>query len=50
MVLEVDYPDMATIDKALTSLVRTEARAETETLMTMFEGRIDRVIFEARGS
>ena len=48
MVLEVDYPDMETIDKALASSVRTEAKAETEKLMTMFDGRIYHVIFAAR--
>jgi len=50
MVLEVDYPDMNAIDKALASPVRTEAKAETEKLMTMFEGRIYHVVFEAKGA
>lgn len=50
MVLEVDYADMAAIDNALASPIRTAAKAETEKLMTMFDGRIYHVIFEARGS
>ncbi len=48
MVLEVDYPDMATIETALASPNRTEAKAETEKLMTMFDGRIYHVIFEPK--
>jgi hypothetical protein len=48
MVLEVDYPDMATIESALASPVRAEAKEETEKLMTMFDGRIYHVIFEPK--
>jgi hypothetical protein len=50
MVLEIDYPDMATIEAALASPVRREAKAETEKLMTMFDGRIYHIVFEAKGS
>ena len=50
MVLEVDYPDMETIETALASSVRTRAKVETEKLMTMFDGRIYHVIFEAKSA
>ena len=50
MILEVDYPNMAAIENALASQVRTEAKAETEKLMTMFDGRIYRVVFETKNT
>lgn len=50
MVLEVDYPNMEAIESALASPARAKAKAETEKLMTMFDGRIYHVIFDAKGT
>ncbi|MBN8954664.1 MULTISPECIES: hypothetical protein [unclassified Rhizobium] len=41
MILAVNYPDMAAVEKALASPMRAEARAATETVLArFFEGRI----------
>lgn len=41
MILAVNYPDMAAVDEALASPVRTEARAATEAVLSQFfDGRI----------
>jgi hypothetical protein len=44
MVQEIDYPSLDAIDQALASPVRTQARAETDRLMEMFEGRFYHVV------
>jgi hypothetical protein len=46
MVLEFDYPSREAIDEVLTSPIRAEAKAETETLMAMFDGRLFHIVFE----
>ena len=41
MILAVNYPDLAAVDAALASPVRSEARAATESVLSrFFEGRI----------
>jgi quinol monooxygenase YgiN len=41
MILAVNYPDMAAVDAALASSVRTQARAATEEVLAeFFDGRI----------
>ena len=41
MILAVNYPDMAAVDAALASPVRTQARAATEAVLSQFfDGRI----------
>lgn len=41
MILAVNYPDMAAVDTALASSVRTQARAATEEVLAeFFDGRI----------
>lgn len=41
MILAVNYPDIAAVEAALASPVRSEARAATETVLSQyFEGRI----------
>lgn len=41
MILAVNYPDIAAVDAALASPVRTEARAATEEVLSrFFDGRI----------
>ena len=44
MIQEVDYPDMAALQAAITSPQRDAARAVTLELMEMFEGRFYHVI------
>jgi hypothetical protein len=46
MVLEFDYPSQEAIDKVLDSPVRAEAKAETEKLLAMFDGRLFHIVFE----
>jgi len=46
MIQQVDYPSTAALEEALASPVRTEARAITMELMTMFEGRFYHVVSE----
>ncbi|MDJ1160118.1 hypothetical protein QNA08_18050 [Chelatococcus sp. SYSU_G07232] len=45
MMQEIDYPSLAAIDEALASPIRTKARAETDELMKMFEGRFYHVVY-----
>ena len=44
MIQQVDYADMASLEAALRSPERTEARAATLEVMEMFEGRFYHVI------
>jgi hypothetical protein len=46
MMLEFDYPSQEAIDNVLDSPVRTEAKAETEKLLAMFDGRLFHIVFE----
>jgi hypothetical protein len=48
MILAVSYPDVAAVDAALASPVRTRARAATESVMArFFTGRIHHHVTEA---
>lgn len=47
MILEMDFPDQAAIDASLASSVRDEARAATQAVMTLFEGRYYHLVAEA---
>jgi hypothetical protein len=41
MILAINYPDLAAVDTALASPVRTQARAATESVLSrFFDGRI----------
>ena len=46
MVLSIAYPDMAAMELALASDVRTQSRIETGELVKMFEGRIFHTVFD----
>ena len=49
MILAVSYPDVATVEAALASPVRTLARAATETVMArFFTGRIHHHVMAAQ--
>ena len=48
MILEMDFPDMDAIEACLASPVRTEAKAATERVMTLFEGSYYHLVTEAR--
>ncbi|MEZ5786870.1 MAG: hypothetical protein R3D62_10505 [Xanthobacteraceae bacterium] len=48
MMLEFDYPSQAAIDLTMASPERTEARAKTRELLSMFDGRLYHVVFERR--
>ena len=43
-VQEIDYPSLAAIEEALSSSIRTQARAETMKLMDIFSGRFFHLI------
>jgi hypothetical protein len=46
MVLAIQYPDMAAIEKAMASDVRLKSREVTGELVKMFEGRIFHTVFD----
>lgn len=46
MMLEFDYPSQADIERTMASPERTEARAKTQELLSMFDGRLYHVVFE----
>jgi hypothetical protein len=48
MVLAIQYPDMAAIEKALQSDVRTKSREVTGELVKLFDGRIFHTVFDLR--
>jgi hypothetical protein len=48
MVLAIQYPDMAAIEKALQSDVRFKSREVTGELVKMFDGRIFHTVFDVR--
>ena len=48
MVLAIRYPDMAAVERALSSDVRTQSRAVTQDLLKMFTGRVHHHVFEAQ--
>jgi hypothetical protein len=48
MVLAIQYPDMASIEKALQSDVRARSREVTGELVKMFDGRIFHTVFDMR--
>lgn len=48
MALEFDYPSQKALDSTLVSPERAKAKAETEQLMTMFDGRIFHIVLERR--
>jgi hypothetical protein len=45
MVQEVDYPSMEAVEEALASPVRTEGRAITDEMMSMFDGRFYHLVY-----
>jgi len=47
MALAIRYPDMAAVDKALQSDVRSQSRAVTGELLQMFTGRVHHHVFAA---
>ena len=48
MILAIDYPDIAAVDAALASPVRTTARAATERVLARFyQGRIHHHVMQA---
>jgi len=46
MMLECDYPSQADIERTMASPERTEAKAKTQELLSMFEGRLYHIVFE----
>jgi hypothetical protein len=48
MMLEFDYPSQADIDRTMASPERTEAKAKTQELLSMFDGRLYHVVFERK--
>jgi hypothetical protein len=48
MMLEFDYPSQAAMDSTFASPERTEAKAKTQELLSMFDGRLYHVVFERR--
>jgi hypothetical protein len=48
MVLAIQYPDMASIEKALASDVRLKSREVTGELIKLFDGRIFHTVFDVR--
>ena len=46
MVLAIRYPDMAAVEQALQSDVRTTSRGVTGELLKMFTGRVHHHVFE----
>jgi len=48
MILEFDYPSTAAIDRTMASPERTEAKAKTQELLSMFDGRLYHVVFERK--
>lgn len=48
MVLAIQYPDKASIERAMQSDVRMKSRGVTSELVKMFDGRIFHTVFEVR--
>ncbi len=46
MMLEFDYPSQEALDTTVASPERAKAKAETQTLLAMFEGRLFHIVFE----
>lgn len=46
MMLEFDYPSQDALDTTVASPERAKAKAATETLLAMFEGRLFHIVFE----
>ena len=49
MVLAIDYPSLAAIEEALASPVRTQARAVTEEIARLFDGRFYHLVGQRLG-
>jgi hypothetical protein len=47
LVLEISYPSLAAMDAALASPVRAKARAASEVLLAMLDGRVTHAVYEA---
>lgn len=45
MMQEIDYPSLAAIDEALSSPIRTQARAVTEEIVKLFDGRFYHIVY-----
>lgn len=48
MMLEFDYPSEADIALTMASPERTEAKAKTQELLSMFDGRLYHIVFERK--
>ena len=48
MILEMDFPDMAAIERCMASPIRPESHAATIEVMKLFEGRFYHLVAEAR--
>lgn len=48
MMLEFDYPSQAAIEQTMASPERTEAKAKTQELLSMLEGRLYHIVFERK--
>jgi antibiotic biosynthesis monooxygenase (ABM) superfamily enzyme len=46
MMLEFDYPTQDALDTTVASPERAKAKAETEKLLSMFDGRLYHIVFE----
>lgn len=47
MILEMDFPDMASIEDCMASPIRPRSHEATESVMTLFEGRFYHYVTEA---
>lgn len=50
MIQQIDYPSLAALEEAISSNVRSEARAVTMELMKMFDGRFYHVVGSAHAA
>jgi hypothetical protein len=50
MVLAIDYPSLAAIDEALVSPMRTQARAVTDEIARLFDGRFYHLVGQRLGT
>ena len=48
MILEMDFEDMAAVERCLASKIRPESHAATEEVMKLFDGRFYHLVAEAR--
>ncbi len=48
MILEMDFPDMAAIERCLASPIRPESHAATVEVMKLFDGRFYHLVADAK--